>query len=264
VDAQALHPVLQGLLGSLAAALATGLGALAIFLRRTWGRRSQAITLAGAGGVMLGATVFSLLLPAMAIGAARGGGPVAGALVAAGGMLLGAVAIHLLHQAVPHEHPGRGPEGPRGRGLGLGRHWLFVLAITLHNLPEGLSVGVGYGESAATGLAVMLGIGAQNVPEGLAVAAALADGGASRTRAFVVALLSGLVEPLGALAGALAASSAAGALPWALAFAGGAMFFVVSGEIIPETHREGRERAATFALVGGFVLMLLLDVLLDA
>ncbi len=261
MDAPALHPILQGLLGSLAAALATGLGALAIFLRRTWGRRSQAITLAGAGGVMLGATVFSLVLPAMSLGAARGGGAVAGALVAAGGMLLGAMAIHLLHQAVPHEHPERGREGPPG--LGLGRHWLFVLAITLHNLPEGLSVGVGYGESTATGLSVMLGIGAQNVPEGLAVAAALVDGGASRTRAFVVALLSGLVEPLGALAGALAASAAAWVLPWALAFAGGAMFFVVSGEIIPETHRDGRERAATFALVGGFALMLLLDVLLD-
>lgn len=261
MDAMALHPILQGLLGSLAAALATGLGALAIFLRRSWGRRSQAVTLAGAGGVMLGATVFSLVLPAMSLGAARGGA-VAGALVAAGGMLLGALAIHLLHQAVPHEHPERGREGPRG--LGLGRHWLFVLAITLHNLPEGLSVGVGYGESTATGLAVMLGIGAQNVPEGLAVAAALVDGGASRTRAFVVALLSGLVEPLGALAGALAASAAAGVLPWALAFAGGAMFFVVSGEIIPETHRDGRERAATFALVGGFALMLLLDALLGA
>jgi ZIP family zinc transporter len=121
---------------------------------------------------------------------------------------------------------------------------------------------VGYGESAATGLAVMLGIGAQNVPEGLAVAAALVDGGASRTRGFVVALLSGLVEPLGGVLGAVMASAAAGLLPWALAFAGGAMFFVVSGEIIPETHRDGRERAATFSLVTGFALMLLLDVLL--
>jgi ZIP family zinc transporter len=260
VETLAHHPFLQGVLGSLAAALATGLGALAIFLRRSWSRRSQAILLAGAGGVMLGATVFSLLLPALELGAARGGGRLAGAVTAAGGLVLGALAIHLLHQAVPHEHFVKGPEGsPR---LHLGRHWLFVLAITLHNLPEGLSVGLGYGESAAAGLAVMLGIGAQNVPEGLAVAAALVDGGATRTRGFVVALLTGLVEPLGGLLGAAAASTAAWLLPWALAFAAGAMFFVVSGEIIPETHREGRERAATFSLVGGFALMLLLDVLL--
>jgi ZIP family zinc transporter len=260
VEALAHSPLLQGLLGSLAAALATGLGAGAIFLRRSWGRRSQAIMLAGAGGVMLGATVFSLVLPAVEVAGARWGSRTAGALVATGGLLLGALAIHLLHQAVPHEHFERGPEGsPR---FHLGRHWLFVLAITLHNLPEGLSVGVGYGESAATGLAVMLGIGAQNVPEGLAVAAALVDGGASRTRGFVVALLSGLVEPLGGLLGAVMASASAGLLPWALAFAAGAMFFVVSGEIIPETHRDGRERAATFSLVGGFALMLLLDVLL--
>lgn len=253
-------PLLQGILGSLAAALATGVGAAAIFLRRSWGRRSQAIMLAGAGGVMLGATVFSLVLPAVEAAGARWGGRTAGALVAAGGMLLGALAIHLLHQAVPHEHFERGVEG--SARLHLGRHWLFVLAITLHNLPEGLSVGVGYGDGAATGLAVMLGIGAQNVPEGLAVAAALVDGGASRTRGFVVALLSGLVEPLGGLLGAVMASAAEGLLPWALAFAGGAMFFVVSGEIIPETHRDGRERAATFSLVGGFALVLLLDALL--
>lgn len=253
-------PVAQGLLGSLAASLATGLGALGIFLRRSWGARAQAVMLAGAGGVMLGATVFSLLLPAVDAAAARHGGRLAGVLVATAGLLLGALAIHLLHQAVPHEHFERGPEG--STRLHLGRHWLLVLAITLHNLPEGLSVGVGYADGAATGLAVMLGIGAQNVPEGLAVAAALVDGGASRTRGFVVALLSGLVEPLGGLLGAALGSLAAGVLPWALAFAAGAMFFVVSGEIIPETHRAGRERAATFALVIGFALMLLLDAVL--
>lgn len=254
------HPIAQGAAGSLAAALATGVGALGVFLRRSWGPRATAVMLAGAGGVMLGATVFSLVLPAMHLGAARAGGPAGGALVAAAGLVLGALAIHLLHQAVPHEHFEKGPEGAVRHHLG--RHWLFVLAITLHNLPEGLSVGVGWSESAATGAAVMLGIAAQNVPEGLAVAAALVDGGATRARAFLVALLTGLVEPLGGLVGAAVGTAAAGLLPWALAFAGGAMFFVVSGEIIPETHRGGRERAATFALVGGFAAMLLLDALL--
>ncbi len=260
MDSIVMTPVLQGLLGSLAAALATGLGALAIFLRSSWGPRSQAILLAGAGGVMLGATVFSLFLPAVAIATARSGGPVAGTAIACAGMLLGAVAIHLLHQAVPHEHFVKGPEGtPR---LHLGRHWLFILAITLHNLPEGMSVGVGYGESASTGLAVMLGIGAQNIPEGLAVAAALVDGGSTRLRGFTLALLSGLVEPVGGLVGVAAASFSSALLPWALAFSAGAMFFVVSGEIIPETHRGGGERAATFALVAGFAGMAMLDALI--
>jgi ZIP family zinc transporter len=253
-------PVLQGFLGSLAAGLATGLGALVVFVRPHWGRRGQAILLAGAGGVMLGATVFSLLLPALEIGAAQAGSPAGGSLIAAGGLLLGALGIHALHQSVPHEHFVKGTEGsPR---FHLGRNWLFVLAITLHNLPEGMSVGVSYGESAATGVAVMLAIGAQNVPEGIAVAAALVDGGATRVRGFALALLSGLVEPVGGLLGALAASLSTALLPWALAFAAGAMFFVISGEIIPETHRSGTERAATFSLVVGFALMPVLDALI--
>lgn len=260
MDFIALTPVTQGLLGSLAAALATGVGALAIFLRSTWGARSQALLLAGAGGVMLGATVFSLFLPAVVIATGRTGSPVAGTAVACAALLLGALGIHLLHQSIPHEHFVKGPEGaPR---LNLGRHWLFILAITLHNLPEGMSVGVGYGESASTGLAVMLGIGAQNVPEGLAVAAALVDGGSTRLRGFTLALLTGLVEPLGGLLGVAAASFSSALLPWALGFSAGAMFFVVSGEIIPETHRGGGERAATFALVTGFAGMAMLDVLL--
>lgn len=252
--------IVQGVLGSLAAALATGLGALAIFLRSHWGARSQAMLLAGAGGVMLAASVFSLLLPALERATAMTGSKVGGGAIAAAGLLLGALAIHALHQAVPHEHFVKGPEGPAR--FHLGRHWLFVLAITLHNLPEGMSVGVGYGESQATGLAIMLGIGAQNLPEGLAVAAALVDGGASRTRGFVVALLTGLVEPIGGLVGAVTASASITLLPWVLAFAAGAMFFVVSGEIIPETHRKGTERAATFSLVAGFAAMVLLDAML--
>jgi ZIP family zinc transporter len=252
--------VVHGVLGSLVASLATGLGALAIFLRARWGPRSQAILLAGAGGVMLGATVFSLLLPALERATAMTGSRIGGSAIATGGLLLGALAIHALHQAVPHEHFVKGPEG--SARFHLGRHWLFVLAITLHNLPEGMSVGVGYGESEATGLAIMLGIGAQNVPEGLAVAAALVDGGASRRRGFVVALLSGLVEPIGGLVGAATAAASISLLPWVLAFAAGAMFFVVSGEIIPETHRQGTERAATFSLVAGFAAMVLLDAVL--
>jgi ZIP family zinc transporter len=138
--------------------------------------------------------------------------------------------------------------------------WLLVLAITLHNLPEGLAVGVGFGgPDIANAVGLMIGIGLQNMPEGLAVAVALTTIGYSRASAFGVALLTGLVEPVGGLIGVAAVSLAAALLPWGLAFAAGAMLFVISNEIIPETHRRGFEGSVTFALLGGFSLMLFLD-----
>lgn len=253
-------PLLVGFVGSLLAGLATGVGALPIFIRTAWSRRAQVIMLALAAGVMLGATVFSLIVPAIEIVAERSGSEARGALVASAGIVLGALAIWLIHGLVPHEHFVKGVEG-RSAGE-LRRIWLFVLAITLHNVPEGLSVGVAFGGDFAAGVTVAFGIGLQNMPEGLAVAASLMGGGFSRGRAFWIALLTGLVEPLGGLVGALAISLSHLLLPWGLAFAGGAMLFVISGEIIPETHREGVERPATFSLVLGFIAMLLLDVTL--
>lgn len=249
-----------GTLGSLFAGLATGLGALPIFLRERWSDASRAMMLALAAGVMLGATVFSLLLPAMEIVEASGGSEARAVLVASAGLVLGALAVWGVNALVPHEHFVKGREGIDGTTLG--RTWLFVIAITLHNFPEGMSVGVAYGAGAPTGVAVTVGIALQNLPEGLAVAAALLAAGASRPRAFGVALLTGLVEPLGGLVGAVAVSAVGALLPWALAFAAGAMLFVISGEVIPETHREGLEQRATFALVVGFVVMMILDVLL--
>lgn len=251
-------PLLVGFVASLLAGLATGAGALPIFFRTHWSRAAQVIMLAVAAGVMLGATVFSLIVPAIEIVALRTGSEPRGALVASAGVVLGALAIWLMHGLVPHEHFVKGPEGrPAGE---LRRIWLFVFAITLHNVPEGLSVGVAFGADMASGVAVAFGIGLQNMPEGLAVAAALIGGGYSRGRAFWMALLTGLVEPLGGLVGGFAVSLSHILLPWGLAFAGGAMLFVISGEIIPETHREGVERPATFSLVLGFIAMLLLDV----
>jgi ZIP family zinc transporter len=216
------------------------------------------LLLSVAAGVMLGATVFSLVLPAMEIVQRRGGSELAAALVTAGGVALGALAIWALHANVPHEHFVKGPEGKST--IQLGRNWLFILAITLHNFPEGLSVGVAYGEQASTGITMTLGIGLQNLPEGLAVAAALVGDGFGRARAFSIALMTGLVEPVGGLVGALAISASASLLPWALAFSGGAMLFVISGEVIPETHQKGSEHRATFSLVAGFIAMMLLDV----
>lgn len=259
IDAIMSLPVwVSGLLGSLLAGLCTGLGALPILLRAQWSVRAQGLMLAAAAGVMLGATVFSLVLPCLDIVEARTGSAFYATIVAGGGIVLGAVCVWLIHSLVPHKHFVKGHEGGKAD---LGRHWLFILAITLHNFPEGMSVGVAYGDPAA-GLSVTLGIALQNLPEGLAVAAALVSDGVGRARALWLALLTGLVEPVGGLLGALAVSATAAALPWGLACAGGAMLFVISGEVIPETHRQGAERGATLALVLGFVVMMVLDVAL--
>lgn len=249
--------LVQGLLGSLVAGLATGVGALAIFVRRHWRPSEQIAMLSVAAGVMLGATVFSLVLPALEVAGARANNQLGAGLIVAGGLALGALSIWLIHAHVPHEHFVKGPEG--GAALNLGRNWLFILAITLHNFPEGMSVGVAYGDQPATGLAVTLGIGLQNLPEGLAVAAALLSDGFGRGRSFVIALMTGLVEPVGGLVGATAVSLSDALLPWGLSFAAGAMLFVISGEIIPETHQTGSERYATFCIVIGFIVMMLLD-----
>lgn len=258
---QPSSPVLAGFLGSLIAGLGAGLGALPIFIRAEWSKDAQRLMLAVAAGMMLGATFFSLLEPALALVEERGGTRVDAVTTVGLGVLLGALALWGAHAAVPHEHFSKGREGIGG--VHLRRHTLFVLAIVLHNVPEGLSVGVAYGvEASATGHAVMLSILAQNLPEGLAVAAALIADGTARGRAFLLALATGLVEPLGGLVGALAVSTSEALLPWGLAFAGGAMLFVVSGEVIPETHVEGRERSATFAIIVGFIAMMVLAVVL--
>lgn len=252
--------ILAGLLGSFLAGSCTAIGALPILLRTHLSQRGQSILLAAAAGVMLGATVFSLLIPAMEIVTERSGSETEGALVGAGGLLLGALAIWIVHRTVPHEHFMKGPES--NAPIRLGRHWLFVLAITLHNFPEGMSVGVAYGGELSAGVAVSVGIGLQNLPEGLAVAAALIDGGFARGRAFWTAALTGLVEPFGGLLGVALVSVSDVVLPWGLSFAAGAMLFVISGEVIPESHRAGVERQATFSLVLGFIVMMLLDVTL--
>lgn len=246
--------ITEGFLGSLLAGLCTGLGALFVFVRRDWSTRSQVVLLASAAGVMLAATIFSLLLPAIAAAQTSGYSKLSAHAQVCVAVVLGAAGIWLVHRLVPHEHFTKGREGGP---LRLGRHWLFIIAITLHNFPEGLSVGVATGAPQDVGLAVAVGIGLQNLPEGLAVAAALIQGGASRIRAFLIALGTGMVEPIGGLLGATAVSLVDSLLPWALGSAAGAMLFVVSGEIIPETHAQGHEQLATFSLVLGFVGMVL-------
>lgn len=256
-----VSPFAAGAMGSLAAGAATGLGALPVYAVRHLSAAVEDALLAFSAGIMLAASIFSLLLPALdhASGAQEAG--LAAATLVAGGLMLGAVSLWTVHRFVPHEHFVLGREGPPS--VKLARVWLFILAITLHNFPEGMAVGIGFGGGdIERGVTLMVGIGLQNVPEGLAVAVSLAALGYSRTQAFAVALATGLVEPLGGLVGAGAVALADALLPWGLAFAAGAMLFVISDEIIPETHRRHLKAEATFALLIGFVVMMYLDVTL--
>jgi len=251
-----------GFLASLAAGVMTGIGALPALLPAIRvSPRLQDVMLGFAAGVMLAASAFSLIVPGLEAAAADYGGELTAALIVGCGILLGAVALWLVDEYVPHEHFILGREGATSTSLR--RIWLFVIAITLHNFPEGLAVGVGYGSGdLGRANALAIGIGLQNLPEGLAVAVALASEGYSRGAAFMVALLTGMVEPLGGLIGVTAVTLAQPLLPWGLASAAGAMIFVISSEIIPETHRKGFKIDGTFGLMIGFVVMMILDVTL--
>ena len=247
-------PVLGGV-ASLLAGLATGVGALPVLFTRDITQRTQDIMMGFGAGVMLAATSFSLIVPAVD---AVGGGWNA-AFVVAIGMMLGGLFLWLSDKYSPHEHFIKGPEGVHAGNLK--RVWLFIIAITLHNFPEGLAVGVGFGGGdIENGVTLAIGIGLQNMPEGLVVALALLGLKYSMGQALGIALLTGLVEPIGGLLGAGIVTISQPILPWGLAFAAGAMLFVISDEIIPESHRKGFEKEATFGVMAGFIVMMLLDV----
>ncbi len=240
--------LLYGIVASTAAGLATGVGALPALAVREVSRRVLNVMLGFAAGVMLAATSFSLIIPAIEIG---------GVWITVAGLAVGALALDIVDRTVPHFHTVKGREGPSSA---MRKVWLFVLAITIHNFPEGLAVGVGFGGGdVAAGTALAIGIGLQNMPEGLAVALPLLREGYSRWAALGIALATGLVEPLGGLLGAGIVSVARPFLPFGLAFAAGAMLFVIADEIIPETHSQGNERLATFGLIVGFLVMMALD-----
>lgn len=237
-----------GSVASMVAGLATGAGALPVLFKKEVSDRTLDISLGFSAGIMLAATFFSLLVPAIEL---------SGPLVAALGLALGAAALHLIERSTPHFHAFIGAHGPPSK---LPRVWLFVLAITIHNFPEGLAVGVGFGSGdVATGTVIAMAIGLQNMPEGLAVAMPLVREGYTRRRSLGYATLTGLVEPVGGLLGVALVSFSRPILPWGLAFAAGAMLFIVSDEIVPESHRKGFEREATFGLIAGFIVMMLLD-----
>ena len=239
-----------GFIASLAAGLATGAGAIPVLFTRRISDRLLDVMLGFSAGVMLAATSFSLIVPAIDLG---------GPWVAVFGVILGALVLHLVDRFIPHFHPMLGAEGPPSK---LSRVWLFVIAITIHNFPEGLAVGVSFGVGdIAAGSVIAMAIGLQNMPEGLAVALPLLREGYSRRKSLWYGTLTGLVEPVGGLLGVAMVSIFHPILPWGLAFAAGAMLFVVSDEMIPESHRKGFEREATFGLIAGFVIMMLLDCL---
>ncbi len=249
---------LYGTVASTLAGMGTALGALPVLLVRDLSHKTMSIMLGGSAGVMLAATSFSLIVPGIDAGNLLW--PGYGVAVVSVGIIIGGILLDVIDKTLPHEHFIIGPEGPSSR---MKRIWLFVIAITIHNFPEGMAVGVGFGTgdvSAGTSLAI--GIGLQNIPEGLAVALPLLGLGYGRSKALGIATLTGLVEPIGGLLGAGAVTLFNPILPFALAFAAGAMLFVISDEIIPETHAHGKSRPATYGVLIGFIIMMTLDNLL--
>jgi len=246
------------LLGGGAGLAATALGAGIGIAFRSLSSRAEDSLLGFAAGMMLAASSFSLILPGLESAkelTASGG---LAALTVTVGMGLGVALMLGLDKLFPHEHEHGGPCGPGAERLN--RVWLFVLAITLHNLPEGMAIGVGFAKAdMAVGLPLASAIALQDIPEGLAVAVALRAAGLAPAAAALVAAASGLMEPLGALLGVGLSSGFALAYPIGMGLAAGAMLFVVSHEVIPETHRNGHQTPATLGLMAGFAVMMALD-----
>ncbi|MGR3431957.1 ZIP family metal transporter [Sagittula sp.] len=254
-----LSPIALGFLGSLAAGSLTAVGAVPVLFGRIPSRAPRDLLLGFAAGVILADSFFTLIIQALDEAEAKFDNGALPAAIVCVAILLGMGAIALMNERLPHEHFKTGREGPDAASLR--RVWLFIIAITIHNFPEGLAVGVGFGaDGLSGGLPLAIGIGLQNAPEGLAVAVSLLGEGYSRLRAWGIAALTGLVEPVGGLLGAGIISLSQPLLPWGLAFAAGAMLYVISHEIIPETHRSGHQNRATLGLAVGLVIMLFLDV----
>lgn len=248
-----------GAIASFLAGMATAVGALPIFFTSKLDKKWQSILLGIGGGVMLAATTFSLIIPGKEAAMSLGYSQISSALIMGVGIVLGAGLLWLIHNNFPHEHFNQGKEGLVLENFQ--RIWLFVLAITLHNFPEGLSVGVGFGDgNISSGLPLAIGIGLQNMPEGLVVALALRELDYSIAYAFGVSLLTGLVEPIGGIFGATVVSLGQSVLPWGMAAAAGAMLFVIVDEIIPEIDRESIAQEGTLGIMTGFVAMMFLDI----
>jgi len=260
-----MSPVWLAFLGTMFTCAATVLGAATVFFfKKDIPQRLQRAFLGFAAGVMIAASVWSLLIPAMEM-AEEAGQP--GWLPAGGGFVLGALFLLALDRILPHLHPGSAH--PEGLKSSFARTTMLVLAVTLHNIPEGLAVGLAFGlagESSAMSLsgalALSVGMALQNFPEGAAISLPLKKEGLSNKRSFLLGALSGVVEPIAGVTGVLIAGSITGLMPWFLAFAAGAMIYVVVEELIPEAHLGEHSHTGTLSVMFGFLVMMILDVAL--
>ena len=242
---------------------ATVIGALIGFAFKNISHKFSDIILSFAAGVMLAAAVLGLIMPSVESGE-KYGIPIA-LLITITGIFVGALCLNLIDKLVPHLHALAGVESEEHKNEGLSKVLLFVMAIAIHNLPEGIAAGVGFGsgeDGRIQALIIAAGIALQNIPEGMVIIAPMLAAGVSKKRTLLIASLTGLVEVIGTLIGYLAVKISVVILPFALAFAGGTMLYVISDEMIPETHAHGAQRGATYALLAGFALMLCMDFLL--
>ena len=246
------------LLTALGVGGATVIGSVIGFAFKKLSHRFSDIVLGFAAGVMLAAAVLGLILPSLDYGGKYG------LIVTIAGIFTGAICLNLIDKLVPHLHKIVGKDIEEHNGnANLSKVLLFVTAIAIHNLPEGIAAGVSFGSgNTAEAMVIAGGIALQNIPEGMVIIAPMLAAGISPARTFACALVTGLIEVIGTLLGYFAVTVASAILPFALAFAGGTMLYVISDEMIPETHAHGSERGATYALLIGFCVMLISDVLL--
>jgi len=245
------------LLSALGVGGATVIGALIGFLFKGISHKFSDIVLAFAAGVMLSAAVLGLVLPSIEYGGKYA------LVITVAGIFAGAVCLNFVDKLVPHLHKIAGADIEAHSNADLNKVLLFVMAIAIHNLPEGIAAGVGFGsDNVSQAFLIAGGIALQNVPEGMVIIGPMLASGVSPRKTFIIAMMTGLVEVAGTLIGFFAVSVASAILPFALAFAGGTMLYVISDEMIPETHAHGSERGATYALLAGFCVMLISDVLL--
>ena len=236
---------------------ATIIGALIGFIFKKASHKFSDIVLSFAAGVMLSAAVLGLVIPSLEYGGKYG------IVVTIAGIFAGAVCLNLIDKLVPHLHKMAGEDKEAHTNTNLSKVLLFVTAIAIHNLHEGIAAGVGFGSGdVSQALMIAGGIALQNIPEGMVIIGPMLAAGVSPKRTFILAMITGLVEVVGTFIGFVAVSVASAILPFALAFAGGTMLYVISDEMIPETHSHGSERGATYALLVGFCVMLVSDVLL--
>lgn len=245
------------LLTALGVGGATLIGSVIGFIFKKVSHKFSDIVLSFAAGVMMSAAVLGLILPSIEYGGKYG------IIVTVIGVFAGALCLNLIDKLVPHLHKLVGPDTEEHHNANLSKVLLFVTAIAIHNLPEGIAAGVGFGSGDTTqALLIAGGIALQNIPEGMVIIGPMLAAGVSPKKTFISALITGLVEVVGTLIGYFAVSISTAILPFALSFAGGTMLYVVSDEMIPETHAHGSQRGATYALLAGFCVMLISDILL--